>query len=342
MTKMLASVRDRKEAEIAVKGGADIIDPTSGDGAAVTLATISDVVKLVAGLRAVSAMSGDLSTGSPAILRQAQKIAETGVDYIRIGLFPSEQLSSSIEALRGLARSTKLIGVLHASHTYPADLPAAVAAAGFHGLMLDTGRPDERLLDYLSLEQISAFIEDAHEHSLIAGVAGGLEAPDIPRLLVYNPDFLGFSGFDAEGLAAIRALIPKKETRRAEKPLISQPEEGEDLGTYKIFVRDFVLPVHIGAYSFEHGKPQKVRFDVTANVRRVARMPTEMRHVVSYDLIMDGIRSIVARGHVELAETLAEEIAAFILAHPRVTHVVVRVEKLELGPGGVGVEVERW
>ena len=66
-----------------------------------------------------------------------------------------------------------------------------------------------------------------------------------------------------------------------------------------------------------------------------------MRHVFSYDVIMDGIRTIVARGHVELSEALAEQVAAHVLEDPRVMRVTVRVEKLELGPGGVGVEIER-
>ncbi|PYE89927.1 (5-formylfuran-3-yl)methyl phosphate synthase [Phyllobacterium leguminum] len=330
MTKMLASVRDRQEAETALKGGADIIDLTSAEGTALALKTIRDTVKLIAGARTVSALCGDLD--------QAEEIAAAGVDYIRSGFLPSKRLIADVKALAGLAASTKLIGVLYAEHVYPDDLPAAFAAAGFHGIMLDTISAG-RLLDHISLDRIGSFIEAAHGYSMIAGVAGGLEAPDIPRLLVYNTDFLGFSGLDAAGMAKIRALIPEKQ-KRAPKRKVSEPEDA-DLGTDKIFVRDFVLPVHIGAYSFEHGKPQKVRFDVTADVRRVTNAPREMRHVVSYDLIMDGIRGIVARGHVELSETLAEEIATLILAHPRVMRVVVRVEKLELGPGGVGVEIER-
>jgi dihydroneopterin aldolase len=84
-----------------------------------------------------------------------------------------------------------------------------------------------------------------------------------------------------------------------------------------------------------------VRFDVTADVLRVTKNPEDMRHVFSYDIIMDGIRAIVARGHVQLSETLAEQVAAHVLENPRVARVTVRVEKLELGPGGVGVEIER-
>jgi dihydroneopterin aldolase len=66
-----------------------------------------------------------------------------------------------------------------------------------------------------------------------------------------------------------------------------------------------------------------------------------MRDVFSYDIVTDGIRVLVAHEHFAFVETLAERLAASIVAHPRVASVTVRVEKLEVGPGGVGVEITR-
>jgi (5-formylfuran-3-yl)methyl phosphate synthase len=66
-----------------------------------------------------------------------------------------------------------------------------------------------------------------------------------------------------------------------------------------------------------------------------------MRDVVSYDLITDSIRMIIAQEHIALVETLAERIAALILLHPRVSSVTVRAEKHVAGPGGVGVQIVR-
>ena len=40
-------------------------------------------------------------------------------------------------------------------------------------------------------------------------------------------------------------------------------------------------------------------------------------------------------------EDLAERIAAFVLAYPQVTDVTIRIEKLEIGPGSVGIEIIR-
>ncbi|MCC2611974.1 (5-formylfuran-3-yl)methyl phosphate synthase [Neorhizobium sp. Rsf11] len=365
MTLMLASVQNRQEAEIALQAGADIIDlkdPARGALGSADIRHIVDVVGFVSGKRLVSAACGEFS-GDPAALRsKVEEIASAGVDFIKIGFLPSSPIAAGVEALADIAGRKKLIAVLFADHRYEENVMTSFAKAGFYGIMLDTDDKSKgRLLDHMPPDHIPDFVAEGHRHGLMVGLAGSLEAPDIPRLLPSKPDYLGFRGalceglsrngdIDAEATAKIRALIPGD--RPAEKPsgvdlkLLAARgyfpgSADEDLGTDQIFVRDFVLPVHIGAYSFEHGKPQKVRFDVTADVLRVTRDPKDMHHIVSYDLIMDGIRAIIGRGHVDLVETLVEQIAAFILENPRVARVVVRVEKLELGPGGVGVQIER-
>ena len=365
MTKMLASVRNRQEAEVVLNAGADIIDlkdPARGALGAVDTKQILDVVDFVSGRRLTSAACGDLPMEPDAIRAKVEEIASTGVDFIKIGIMPSDELAVCAKGLGDIAKRKKLIAVLFADHSYEGDVLSAFVDAGFHGVMVDTDDKSRgRLLQHMSPDRIGAFVSDCHSRGLLSGLAGSLEAPDIPRLLAYWPDFLGFRGalcsglvrnaaIDGDAALKIRGLIPEEQSTDTEsrvdyKLLAARgyfPDASEEgLGTDKIFVRDFVLPVQIGAYSFEHGKTQKVRFDVTADVLRVTRNPEDMRHVVSYDIIMDGIRAIVARGHVELAETLAEQIAAFVLENPRVTNVVVRAEKLELGPGGVGVIIER-
>lgn len=110
----------------------------------------------------------------------------------------------------------------------------------------------------------------------------------------------------------------------------------------RIFVRDYVLEIHIGVYPEEQGVTQKVGFTVEAEVA----IPAAARHdqiveVPSYDDILKAIRAIVAEGHINLVETLAERIAAHCLADRRIARVRVRVEKLERGPAAVGVEIVR-
>lgn len=110
----------------------------------------------------------------------------------------------------------------------------------------------------------------------------------------------------------------------------------------RIFVRDLVLPVHIGVYDEEQGVTQRVGFSVEAvcAVSGGARHD-EIAEVPSYDDILKIIHAIVGAGHINLVETVAEMIAARCLADPRIASVRVRVEKLERGPAAVGVEIVR-
>lgn len=139
--------------------------------------------------------------------------------------------------------------------------------------LLDTSN-GSRLLNHLPLSTIDAYVRQCHALSLLVGVAGGLETPDISRLLSFQLDILGFrealldgaGTIDLQATAKIRELIPE-ERRTSLAPGVDYqllaargyfPDPAEEgLGTDKIFVRDFVLPVHIGAYSFEHGIAQR-------------------------------------------------------------------------------------
>jgi dihydroneopterin aldolase len=62
---------------------------------------------------------------------------------------------------------------------------------------------------------------------------------------------------------------------------------------------------------------------------------------VDYSEVYRQARAIVEDEPVNLTETLAERIAAVVLTYPRVVSAKVRVEKLEVGPGAVGVEILR-
>ena len=108
-----------------------------------------------------------------------------------------------------------------------------------------------------------------------------------------------------------------------------------------IFVHDFVLQVRIGAFDREQDAPQQVRFNVDACIARPSHTPERLHEVFSYDLITDGIRAIVAQGHVHLVETLAERIAEMVLGHAPILSVTVCVEKLDVGPYSVGCEITR-
>jgi (5-formylfuran-3-yl)methyl phosphate synthase len=369
MTLFLASVTGPEEAEVALKHGADIIDlkdPGSGALGAAPPDAVRATIAVVGGRRPVSAVTGDLPMQPDIVVAAVEAMAATGVDYIKVGLFPGSRREDCVRALAALARTGKIVGVMFADRGADNALLAVMAESGFAGAMLDTaGKGAGRLLQHADITTLNDFVAACRGCGLLAGLAGSLETPDIPRLLLLEPDYLGFrralcagqertGRIDAEAVGIVRALIPldarsaarhDTHARKVDYRLLAMRSYSFDAGkeppSDRVFVRDFLLPVRIGAYAHEHEKPQRVRFDVEVKVFRPSHAVEDMRDVFSYDVILDGIRMLVAREHFALIETLAERIAAFILAHPRVNNVTVRVEKLEVGPGGVGVEITR-
>ena len=127
-------------------------------------------------------------------------------------------------------------------------------------------------------------------------------------------------------------------------------------GLRHVFLRDLVLPARIGVHAHEERGTQRIRINVDLGVRddgaaRVSRAPIlrtgvgrdELSRVVDYEAIANGVRAIVAAGHVRLVETLAERIAEACLEDPRIDLARVRVEKLEVfaDAASAGVEIER-
>jgi FolB domain-containing protein len=365
MTRMLASVNGPEEAEVALAGGADIIDlkdPARGALGAVATDVIRATVETVGGRRPVSAVAGDLPMRPDPVVSAVRDIAGTGVDYVKLGIFPGGDAAGCIAALAELAAQVKLVAVLFADASPDLSLLPLLKRSGFAGAMIDTQRKASgRLLDHIGVCRLLGFVEDCRSIGLIAGLAGSLEPPDVPRLLVLAPDLLGFRGalcgpggrtaaIDLGRVQAVRGLIPPEapasgardvDYRLLAARMYAPAAAGADGPVDLVFVEDLVLPVFIGAYARERDAPQNVRFAVTASVLRAGRPAEDMRDVFSYDLIIDGIRMLTGSGHVDLVETLAERIATMVLVHPRVTKVVVRVHKMDTGSGIVGVEIER-
>jgi FolB domain-containing protein len=368
MTLFLASVTGAAEAEVAVAHGADVVDlkdPTKGALGALPAEEVRTAVVAVAGRRPVSAVIGDPPMQPDSVFAAASAMAAAGVDYIKVGLFPESGREACIRALHPLARKTKLIGVMFADLAPDLALVRTMADCGFAGAMLDTARKGgRRLLDHMDMPALREFVAACRSHGIMAGLAGSLETPDVPRLLLLQPDVLGFrtalcarrdraAPIDAACVDVVRELIPLDERsalyERQPAPVDYRLlaargysfDPTKDAPTDHVFVHELVLPVRIGAYASEHEKPQRVCFNVDVQVLRPPHEAEDMRDVFSYDVITDGISMIVEQGHVPLAEALAERIAALLLEHPRVVRATVRLEKLDLGPGAVGVTIER-
>jgi dihydroneopterin aldolase len=111
----------------------------------------------------------------------------------------------------------------------------------------------------------------------------------------------------------------------------------------RVFIRNLVVAAQIGVHGHERGSTQPVRINVDLAVEDLAAREDRLESVVDYATIAGRIRAIVDAGHINLAETLAERIAATCFEDARVKTARVRVEKLEAlaGAESAGVEIER-
>ena len=361
MTLMLASVADAEEALLVTRGGADNVDfkdPARGAIGAVEPAIVAQGLLALGGAARASATLGDPPYEAQALLERARALKRAGVDTLKLAL-DGASLAALRAPLAELAREIGLVGMLFADEAPDFELLPQLAALGFVGAMLDTRRKGQgRLIDHLDIARLGVFCARCRSAGLTSGLAGSLEAPDIPRLLLVAPDIMGFrgalcvardrvAGIDRQAVELVRDLIPRE--RVADAPnvdwrllgrgLAGEEEREDDLD--RIFVRDFVIHTEIGAYGFEHGKRQRVAFDVEALVRRVGAEPRDMRAIFSYDVIMDAIRIVAAQGHHEFVEGLAEAVAAVVLRHERARSVRIVARKLDVIDGAVGVEIVR-
>jgi 7,8-dihydroneopterin aldolase/epimerase/oxygenase len=113
---------------------------------------------------------------------------------------------------------------------------------------------------------------------------------------------------------------------------------------YAVIVRGLVVMASIGIRRAERERKQRVRISVELTATSAATFPGEdRRNVLNYEKVLATIRHIVREGHVELCETLAERICAACFADPRVGHMRVTVEKLDvfLETESVGAMLER-
>ena len=117
----------------------------------------------------------------------------------------------------------------------------------------------------------------------------------------------------------------------------------ESAESYRVFVRDLVIPCSIGIYPREKGLRRRVRVNAELAVADPISGNDDFSEAVNYETIVGGIKAIAEAGHINLVETLADRIANLCLKDRRVTAVRVVVEKLDVYPEAesVGVTLER-
>jgi dihydroneopterin aldolase len=109
----------------------------------------------------------------------------------------------------------------------------------------------------------------------------------------------------------------------------------------RISLRDHVVAAEIGAFEVERGVTQRLRFDIVVEVLPLTDAGDDVDRILSYDRLAEAVAAELAAERLALLETLADRIAARILREPQAARVFLRIQKLDRGPGDLGVEVVR-
>lgn len=114
----------------------------------------------------------------------------------------------------------------------------------------------------------------------------------------------------------------------------------------RLFLREVLLDANIGIHAFERRAQQRLVINVDLFVPLAVSTPQhdQIEEVVDYDFVRNTVQARIAQGHINLQETLVDDIARALLAHPGVAAVRVASEKPDVYDDveAVGVEVFRF
>lgn len=198
MIKLLASVNSLAEAKIVLTEQVDIIDlkdPLAGSLGRLAMAKVAEIVDWVNRRCPISATIGDLPMQLDLISKAVEQMAETKVEFIKIGIESNKAGANVVKALAPLAGDCSLIAVLFADQKPNLGILDDLTQAGFAGVMLDTfAKSAGTLTDIYATDEIAGFVTQVKSRHMLCGLAGSLTALDIPGLLAMKADYLGFRG----------------------------------------------------------------------------------------------------------------------------------------------------
>jgi dihydroneopterin aldolase len=106
---------------------------------------------------------------------------------------------------------------------------------------------------------------------------------------------------------------------------------------YGLFLRDLDVSARIGVHDFERAAPQRLLINIALALEQ-APEADEITAVTDYDFIRRDIHRILARGHIDLQESLCLAIIEACRAQPNVVAARISTRKPDVYPdaGAVG------
>ncbi len=115
-------------------------------------------------------------------------------------------------------------------------------------------------------------------------------------------------------------------------------------GFYHVQINELILMTSIGIH--KHEKIKKQRICISLSLKVVDNLKTvneSITNVVSYEHIINKLKKLLSKGHIELLETLSEKIFEMCFQDARILSIWMRLEKLDVfdDAKSVGVEIIR-
>jgi uncharacterized protein (UPF0264 family) len=198
MMRVLVSARSVDESLLCAEAGVDFIDLKEPGGGALGGLAVATIAAVVAALRRaaialpVSATIGDWPMRERAqIVDRVDAVAACGVHYVKVGITGEDGAREVLDALAALPHA--IVPVFIADRGVDRALLAHALAMRFPALMLDTADKNAgSLFDVMTVLALSRFVAQVRASGALAGLAGALRLPHLPRLAALAPDFAGF------------------------------------------------------------------------------------------------------------------------------------------------------
>lgn len=239
MSRLLVSVRNLAEAQLAVDAGVDLLDlkePTRGSLGAVDPSVVTEIIDYVAGRVPVSMALGELLDLSNDVTPSLA--VSRGLAYVKVGLArcttQPDWLPRFVALANALPNATSLVAVVYADAARVGapgvdEVLEAAAVARCTAVLVDTAIKDGRsLLDHWSPAVVRRFIAELRDRRLTSVVGGSLNGAMIAQVASWGPDYVAVRGaacrgdrtaaVDAEKLREVRTALNAAGSGRPGKP----------------------------------------------------------------------------------------------------------------------------
>jgi uncharacterized protein (UPF0264 family) len=207
---LLISPINHEEAIEAIEGGADIIDvknPKEGSLGANFPWVIEDIRKITPDGTLVSATLGDVPYKPGTVSLAALGTLTSGAGYIKVGLYGTKTCDEALDVMKNVVKTVKdrkkdaivvASGYADAHRVgavNPLEIPKIAKDSGSDLAMLDTAVKDGRgLFDFLDLDTLKRFVDEAHGYGLKTALAGSLKKEQLKPLSNIGCDVVGIRG----------------------------------------------------------------------------------------------------------------------------------------------------